>query len=82
MTTHQLQNVETPYGFVGSAGHVRARELARNDCADKLKNKVERARGGAIGLDPKYEYFRYRPQTDRAAIIEENRRAAEEFDAA
>ncbi|HEY1930493.1 MAG TPA: hypothetical protein VGG99_00630 [Acetobacteraceae bacterium] len=35
----------TPYGWIGSAGHVRARELARNDCPDKLKEMVERASG-------------------------------------
>jgi hypothetical protein len=42
---------------------VRARELARNDARvpAKLHNKVERARGAAIGLDGQYEYFRYRP---------------------
>ena len=54
LPTHALQNCETPYGFIGSAGHVRARELARNDCAEKLQNKVERARGGAIALDPSF----------------------------
>ena len=60
--THELQGVQTPYGFIGSAGHARVRELARNDCPEKLLDKVERKRGSEIGLDPKYEYFRYRQQ--------------------
>lgn len=66
--THQLQNVNTPYGFIGSAGHVRARELARNDkrVPERLHNKIEKSRGGAIGLDPRYEYFRFRKQPTRA----------------
>lgn len=72
--THALRGVETPFGFLGSAGDVRARELARNECADQLKGKVERARGGEIGLDARFEYFRYRGQptftaADNAAAI-------------
>jgi len=39
--------------------HVRGRELARNECADHLKDKVERTRTSDIGLDPRFEYFRY-----------------------
>jgi len=58
--THDLQGVQTPYGFIGSAGHTRVRELARNECPEKLRDKVERRRGSEIGLNPKYEYFRYR----------------------
>ena len=27
LATHELMGTETPYGFIGSAGHVRAREL-------------------------------------------------------
>jgi hypothetical protein len=34
---HEIIKLDTPYGFVGSAGDVRARELARNDCPKKLK---------------------------------------------
>lgn len=60
--THDLMSRDTPFGFIGSAGHVRARELARNECAEKLTGRVERARGGEIGLDPRFEYFRYRPR--------------------
>jgi hypothetical protein len=52
VTTHELQGVNTPYGHIGSASHTRVRELARNECADKLMNKVERAEGRDIGLDP------------------------------
>jgi hypothetical protein len=66
LPTHQLQNRETPFGFIGSAGHTRARELARNECAEKLEGKVERARGSEIGLDARYEYFRYRRQPTRS----------------
>src|SRR5947207_15643107 len=69
--THELVKLSRPYGFVGSAGDVRARELARNECAEKLKDKVERARGSDIGLDARYEYFRYKtqPRFDNAALL-------------
>lgn len=83
--THQLQGVETPFGFIGSAGAVRARELSRNDCSEKLKGRVERARGGAIGLDARYEYFRWKPQavklsrTDAERIGQENVRMFENY---
>jgi hypothetical protein len=56
--TNAVEPPQTPYGFIGSAGHTRARELARNECAEKLKGKVERARGADIGLDPRYTYVR------------------------
>ncbi len=71
LPTHELMGRDTPFGFIGSAGHVRARELARNECIEKLKDKVERARGGEIGLDPRFEYFRYRrqPRFDNAAPL-------------
>lgn len=59
--THELRSRETPFGWIGSAGDVRVRELARNDCADKLKNKVESKAGRDIGKDPRYEWFRWRP---------------------
>lgn len=72
--THELQGVQTPYGFIGSAGHARVRELARNDCPEKLLDKVERQRGSEIGLDPKYEYFRY---TTKPAQLTGIYRAAE-----
>lgn len=69
LPTHSLMGVKTAFGFIGSAGHVRARELARNDDAvpDKLRNKVERKRGGEIGLNPKFEYFRYRHKTAQSS---------------
>lgn len=65
LPTHSLMSVKTGFGFIGSAGHVRAKELACNDDAvpDKLRNKVERRRGGLIGLNPKYEYFRHKPRS-------------------
>jgi hypothetical protein len=80
VATHGLMSVETPYGFIGSAGHVRARELARNDCPEKLRNKVERARGGVIGLDARYEFFRYKQCMTRAVVMEQNRHALEFFE--
>lgn len=43
-----------PYGHTGSAGDVRARELARNECPEKWQNMVERAEGRDIGLDRRY----------------------------
>ncbi len=57
---HELSKLSTPYGYVGSAGDVRARELARNECPDKLKGKVERAEGRDMGLDPRFAYYRYK----------------------
>ena len=58
----ELIKLELPYGITGSSGDVRARELARNDCPDHLKGKVERAEGRDIGLDKRYAYFRYKHQ--------------------
>src|SRR2546430_1382580 len=54
--THELVKLSRPYGFVGSAGDVRVRELARDECSEHLKGKVERARGAEIGLDRRFEY--------------------------
>src|SRR5216683_6942344 len=59
---HELVKLDTLYGYVGNSGDVRARELARNDCPEKLKGKVERAEGRDIGLDPRFAYFRYKRQ--------------------
>jgi hypothetical protein len=72
--THELVKLSRPYGFVGSAGDVRARELARNECAEKLKDKVEREDGRNLrhlGLDSRFEYFRYKaqPRFDNAALL-------------
>lgn len=62
LPTFELQSRDTKFGFIGSSGEQRVRELARNaSCVpEKLRDKVERRRGGEIGLNPKYEYFRYR----------------------
>ena len=59
--THKLQGVRTDFGFIGSSGEQRVRELAVNkkeviDRYPELKDKVEKFRDG------KYEYFRYRIQ--------------------
>lgn len=64
--THLLQSVQTPYGFIGSSGEQRVRELARNDACipEELRDKIEKKREG------KYEVFRYRKvpsRTDYAA---------------
>lgn len=60
--THELRSRETLFGWIGSAGDVRVRELARDECADRLKRLVEREEGRKLGLDPRYEYFRYNPR--------------------
>jgi hypothetical protein len=56
--THLLQSRETEFGYIGSSGEQRVRELARNDAAipKELVGKIEKKREG------KYEYFRYAPQ--------------------
>lgn len=61
VAAHELIKLELPYGITGSSGDVRARELARNDCPERLKGKVERAEGRDIGLDKRYAYYRYKP---------------------
>jgi len=59
LPTHSLQGVRTDFGFIGSSGEQRVRELARNDeCIPAaLRDKVEKKRDG------KYEYFRYVPRS-------------------
>ncbi|MEK7992868.1 MAG: hypothetical protein AAB403_03590 [Planctomycetota bacterium] len=64
----ELIKLELPYGITGSSGDVRARELARGDCPEKLKGKVERAEGRDIGLDKRFTYYRYKPQTAPSAV--------------
>jgi hypothetical protein len=66
---HALQKLETPYGYVGSAGDVRARELARGDCPDRLKDKVEREEGRDIGLDPRFAYYRFKEAAPKQLSI-------------
>jgi hypothetical protein len=79
--THELQNASTPFGFIGSAGHTRARELARNECPHKLKNKVDRAEGRDIGLDPRFTYFRYRREVTVRELLQATRDRVAAFDA-
>lgn len=65
--TFKLQSIETEFGFIGSSGEQRVRELARNDPAipKELIGKIEKRREG------KYEYFRYRRQlSDKQAAAE------------
>ncbi len=66
---HELQKLSTPYGYLGSAGDVRARELVRNECPDKLKGKVERAEGRNIGLDPRFAYYRFKRAAPKQAAL-------------
>jgi hypothetical protein len=58
MPTHSLQSVKTNFGFIGSSGEQRVRELAVNaPCIpEELRGKIEKTREG------KFEYFRYRPK--------------------
>jgi len=67
--SHELQGRITPFGFIGGAGAVRAREIARNDCADHLKNRIEREKGSKIGLDWRFTYFRAKRATQAALQI-------------
>ena len=63
--THKLQGVPTDFGFIGSSGEQRVRELAVNaPCIPaELRDKIEKRRGSEIGLKPaKCEFFRYRPK--------------------
>lgn len=62
----ELIKLSLPYGNVGSAGDVRARELARNECPEKLKGKVDRTEGRDIGLDKRFTHFRYKQQPTQA----------------
>jgi hypothetical protein len=61
LPTHKLQSRETDFGFIGSSGEQRVRELARNapGIPEELRDKIEKRRGSQIGLDPHYEYFRF-----------------------
>ena len=69
--THELVKLSRPYGFVCSAGDVRARELAGNECAPHLQNKVDGEEGRKLGLDSRYQYFRYKaqPRFENAALL-------------
>lgn len=67
---HEFSKLSTPYGYVGSAGDVRARELARGDCPEKLKGKVERQEGRDIGLDPRFAYYRHRAAKPMQAALQ------------
>jgi hypothetical protein len=69
----ELIKLELPYGITGSSGDVRARELARGDCPDRLKNKVERAEGRDIGLDKRFTYYRYKQPPARMSRDEAER---------
>jgi hypothetical protein len=58
VATYECQSRETDFGFIGSSGEQRVRELARNapGIPEDLRDKVEKKRDG------KYEYFRYVPK--------------------
>ena len=55
--------------FSPGSGEQRVRELARNaQCIPaELRDKVEKRRGSEIGLDPRYEFFRYKKTLSYAA---------------
>jgi hypothetical protein len=74
---HELIKLELPYGITGSSGDVRARELARNDCPEKLKNKAERVEGRDIGLDKRFTYYRYKQEPARMSRDEAERTGRE-----
>ena len=62
--THLLQSIDTEYGFIGSSGEQRVRELAANSpkvmaLHPELKDAVEKKREG------KYEYFKFVPRSQR-----------------
>jgi hypothetical protein len=80
LPTHKLQSIDTDFGFIGSSGEQRVRELARHaSCIPpELRNKVEKKRGSEIALDARYEYFRWKPQL---SPIRQSIRMCELFDA-
>lgn len=76
----ELIKLVLPYGITGSSGDVRARELARGECPERLKGKVERAEGRDIGLDKRFAYYRYREGTSHEDHLRIAREACEAFD--
>lgn len=58
LPTHQLQKVDTHFGYIRPSGEQRVRELAVNSrrCPPDLHGKIEKKREG------KYAYFRYNPR--------------------
>jgi len=54
----------------------RSRGLARNNpkCPARYHHKVERLRGSRIGLDPRFTYYKWKPQpTAKQAAAEKVR---------
>lgn len=86
LPTHKLQSIDTDFGFIGSSGEQRVRELARNDpkvitLHPELKDRVERQRGAAIGLDARYEFFRWKPGVSRSDMLKAAAERVRRFDA-
>ncbi len=77
LPTHKLQSIKTDFGFIGSSGEQRVRELARNDecIPPELRNKIEKKRKG------KYEYFRFRPKPSRTDYAAHAAEMCRRFDA-
>jgi hypothetical protein len=75
--THLLQSRQTDFGFIGSSGEQRVRELARNDTCipEELRNKIEKKREG------KFEYFRFRPKPSRTDYAAHAAEMCRRFDA-
>jgi hypothetical protein len=72
-----LQSRQTDFGFIGSSGEQRVRELARNDTCipEELRNKIEKKREG------KFEYFRFRPKPSRTDYAAHAAEMCRRFDA-
>lgn len=81
--THLLQSTGTQFGFIGSSGEQRVRELARNapSIPEELRDKIEKKRGSEIGLDPRYEFFRYKSKPSRMDYVVAAREMCRRFDA-
>lgn len=82
LPTHKLQQTQTEFGYIKPSGEQRVRELARNapDIPRVLRDKIEKKRGGEIGLDPRYEYFRFKSRITHEEVLRNNREALTYFD--
>jgi hypothetical protein len=58
--------------------------MARNECVEKLKGRVERAESRDIGLDKRFRYFRrpQGPKPSRDEALQAAREAVAAFTAA
>ena len=56
--SYELIKKETDWGFLGSGADRAARELAIN-------GKIDRAKGGEIGMDKRFTYFRTKKRNNK-----------------